>query len=419
MKSAVLAAVACLALPLSLAAQEWVEVRFDRVHLRNGNFIDGQIIARSDASVTMRIVGGEITFKYGMIDRIELVKMKDIKQKEILIDKPKGPVVKPPTDTPNVPKPPEVKGDVRAQVLAIVKKWRAAGKDARFEVQKELIPLGPEAATVLLNNLEAFVEAELQGLVEPTVSELKPDGAAALIQPALKSPKASLRASAATMLGDLNDRGSTRDIAALLTDVESKVRGAAIGSLHKLKATDAIESIAKLGVDPDQGIRNIAMAITIDLCREANRINDTIYLFKDLLNQAKGDVKADIALSLGRTNLKEAADPLVQLLRDDNANARSMALVSLANLDARQVSNDIADNMRAERDRGTRIYYITTSQALKIRKSIPILLDWMEDQDEGIRTSAQGALRAISNQNLGIDIAAWRAWWASIKTPED
>src|SRR6185295_15607172 len=98
MKSVALAAAACLALPLGLVAQDWIEVRFDRVHLKNGNFIDGRIIARNDLSVTMQIVGGEITFKYGTIDRIEVVKMKDIKQKEVLIEKPKTPVGKTPDD---------------------------------------------------------------------------------------------------------------------------------------------------------------------------------------------------------------------------------------------------------------------------------------------------------------------------------
>ena len=88
MKTLAMALAAGLAFPLALPAQDLVEVRFDRVHLRNGNVVDGHIIDRNLTTVTVKVNGGEIFFKFGSIDWIEKVKMKSLRDAAIVVDKP-------------------------------------------------------------------------------------------------------------------------------------------------------------------------------------------------------------------------------------------------------------------------------------------------------------------------------------------
>lgn len=414
MKSLVLTVGGLLGLCLPAAAQEWIETRFDRVHLRNGNVVDGSIITKTPTSVTLRIVGGEITFRASYIDRIELVKIKSLKEPAIIIEKPKTDTVTP-TQPKVTPKTPDVKADVRKSVADIVRKWRAASKDARFEVGKELIPLGPEAALYLIATIDSFSEAEIQLLVEPAVGELKPDGAAALLAPSLSSPKPHLRAGAATLIGAVGDSAHNPAITGLLKDADARVRFASMAALHKLGAKESIEAIAELGLDADQNLRTTAFSMVTDLCLKNDRSNDLVFIIGRILERATGGAKADAALALGRTAKKEAAEPLMRVLGDDDPNVRSMALVSLANLDAKQASTDVLDRMRAERDNGVRGYLATAAEKLKIRKAIPILIQWMSDSDSKIQGTAVVALRAMTSQNFGVDAAAWQAWWDGVK----
>src|SRR6185436_5678046 len=93
----------CLAVPL-LAASPLLQsfqdsdvdgLRFHRVHLTNGNFIDGQLVKETAASVLLRLRSGEMTIRRDMIDRVEFVKMRDRNQVPIPTKLPKKVDVKP------------------------------------------------------------------------------------------------------------------------------------------------------------------------------------------------------------------------------------------------------------------------------------------------------------------------------------
>ena len=70
---------------------EWVEVRFYRVHLINGNFIDGQLLKDDAKGAILKMKAGEMTIRRDMIDRVEFVKMKDRFQAPIITTVPSPP----------------------------------------------------------------------------------------------------------------------------------------------------------------------------------------------------------------------------------------------------------------------------------------------------------------------------------------
>src|SRR5579863_3100343 len=93
-----LAFVVLLAAVGAAAAQQqepnWVDVRFYRVHLHNGNVVDGQLVKQTDKEVVLLIQGGEIHFRNDVIERLELVKMRSLTEKPLLV-----PSVQSPSDT--------------------------------------------------------------------------------------------------------------------------------------------------------------------------------------------------------------------------------------------------------------------------------------------------------------------------------
>src|SRR5579862_5205103 len=59
----------------------WTETRFHRVFLRNGNVIDGQLIASSEKGLVLAVRSGEFKVPAEQIDHVELVRMRSAQDK--------------------------------------------------------------------------------------------------------------------------------------------------------------------------------------------------------------------------------------------------------------------------------------------------------------------------------------------------
>jgi HEAT repeat protein len=411
MKTVALALAAGLSLPLAVAAQELVEVRFDRVHLRNGNVVDGHIIDRNPSTVTVKVNGGEIFFKFTSIDWIEKVKVKSLRDAPIVVDKP----------TKEFDLPPGAKGklkitdyaDLERDVLRLVNKWRSTPTDGKYAVVKEIFPMGPEAGVVLMKNLQNFDVVELQHLVEPVVLEVRPPNSAPLVVPLLSSPKAALRAAGLSLLGAIGEPVALLQVGDLLKDGDPAVRAAAITTLCRVNAKDSIESILDLALDSDAAVRTVALNVVLEMCTKNER--EVMPLLAGVFERSKGDARADVALALGRTKKPEAVPLLVRVLGDDSPMVRSMSLYALAIMGAKEASGDVLHRLEVEKEMKVRVYLVSAIEKLHIRKAISTLIAWMADSEAGIRNASLAALKAMTNKNLGEDPAAWQAWWDGAK----
>src|SRR5438132_6132475 len=149
-----------LLLPQSFQDSDTGDLRFTRVHLRNGNFIDGQVVKDSVGSVLLRIRSGEIDIRRDQIDKVELVKMKSYGDRSIFFDKPKapdkGPVAMPdkgPIKTPEVNTPEAI----RKKVDMILFRYKQMRKNANDVLPVDQIQaLGEEAVVYLASSAPLF-----------------------------------------------------------------------------------------------------------------------------------------------------------------------------------------------------------------------------------------------------------------------
>ena len=82
---------------LHLAPVQEDTVTFQRVHLRNGNFIDGTLLDQTEKHVVLEFKFGTITFKRIDIDKIEHITMRSLEEKAPEVPKPvKEPIKKNP-----------------------------------------------------------------------------------------------------------------------------------------------------------------------------------------------------------------------------------------------------------------------------------------------------------------------------------
>jgi len=113
---------------------------------------------------------------------------------------------------------------------------------------------------------------------------------------------------------------------------------------------------------------------------------------------------------------------LMSLTTHCNAQIRRRALAALGERAAPQAFSNIEDQIGSE-DHDTRLCAIAALENFDPQKSVPILLDLLDDEDWRIRNEAGKALQVITGQGLGApkstysekmnDIIRqrWREWW--------
>src|SRR6185503_8075123 len=116
-----------LALPLFCQAQamncfqdsDTTDLRFYRVHLRNGNFIDGELVKDTANEVLLRLKVGEMAIRRDQIEKVEFVKMKSTNTGAIYRPDPRK---EPPKDPPAEALRDPVKNPIADKIPAEVRK---------------------------------------------------------------------------------------------------------------------------------------------------------------------------------------------------------------------------------------------------------------------------------------------------------
>src|SRR5687768_13971412 len=78
-----------LALLAQAGGEGSAESRFHRVHLRNGNFIDGDLVRQNTREIVLKLKSGEMGVRRDQIVRIEMIKMRGLQDKPEEVAQPK------------------------------------------------------------------------------------------------------------------------------------------------------------------------------------------------------------------------------------------------------------------------------------------------------------------------------------------
>jgi HEAT repeat protein len=426
------AALASLAMPATLQAQQqsgtWVETRFHRVHLLNGNFIDGQLIGESDRTLTMRVGGGEMQIRKDMIGRttkgnlrVEYVKMRSynepLKLEPIRNTRPPGPSVSSPAvTTPKAPPstaPAEtvtLTGPVEeqlAQAADILKNGTPARKKGAIQA---LAALGADAAKFLAG-VFGTLEDGLVPDATSVLSNLKEASIVSTMKGLLGSDRAVIRENAADLVGQLgaarDDSGSLRE---LLRDRDPGVRGAAVIALRRLSDFESFDIVAEMLSDPDKNVRTKALVTLTDMAQKGSLTPKLIAVFNQTLEQTQGEARIELLKEAGNQASPELAPVLIRLGADSDPMVRSHAIAGIGKLRTPEAVDFVVERMSIEREYWPRIALTGAAMTMKLQKAIDPLIEWLGDENAEIRAAAMRALQGITNLRVGSDRQAWEEW---------
>ncbi len=388
---------------------EWVEVRFHRVHLRNGNFLDGQMLKDSTQAVQLRVKGGDISVRKDQIDRVEYVKMRSLSEKPPVV-KVRKPVEPAPTAAAPAPEGP-VDESLRAKVDEALDRLGKAPENRRGIIVREIADLGEDAPFILAGRLEALDEGRRE-LAAQVLVETKSERARPAVRKLLGSPQPAVRALAARIAGAAGWSQEIAYLRALLQDRDARVRAAAIVAMEAVGDDRTLDTLADAVEDPDREVRAQAIATMDSLARKHERVDELFRMLQSSLGRASSaDARADLIGAVAGLGRSEAWRPLAAYMSDSEGQVRAAAVMALASLGVRESAPEILARFPLETDRLARLYLATAAQRFKMGDAVELLVGWLQEDDPELGGAVAVALQAITGENLGNDRGKWLAWW--------
>jgi hypothetical protein len=401
----------------SLQQADWVETRFYRVHLRNGNFIDGQILKDLPSMVVLKIKSGEMEIHRDQIDTIEFVKMRTINEPTVVQTRPGSketsgaPLTeKPGKKSPGLDLSP---AEIHARVDKIVQALKASKDEEKSFPVDQLRELGEEGAVYLTSHFPKMND-EILRLSIPAVASLKVPKTVPILVEFLKSPSPKLRQAAIMGLGYMGDGEKEQYVRPLLRDSDPRIRQTVLSILGSVQDASWFDPINPLCTDRDREVRTLAVAICTRLALKNDLVTVYLRTLADLADSTEADLRMDGVGALGAigtTGKKEVGPILARRLNDTDPKIRAAAVMALTQVGASDVGGEIVAQIPREQDHATRVYLAAAVQRLRLTQGVEPLIDWLADPDEEIRKVASAALLNVTGQPFGMDREKWLEWF--------
>lgn len=404
-------------------SQERSETRFHRVHLRNGNFIDGDLAHENEKAITLRLRVGEMIIRRDQIRQIELVRI----QERRAAPPPVAPDLKPaparrdpftpPSTRPAAPAPQPILlpgGTLQQQADHLLSQLAKARPDAKYGWVEKLVglgrPVGPYLASVL-----AKADPQCRDFLGEAIRQLKSKDSIPPLRPLLASPDPTLRTSAASIYGEVGGEEAAADLHALLSDPDAIVRGTALGALERIGSRDSFKAVARLATDRDAEVRKRAIRALSALASRHDLKADLPDVLTAALDRAQGDARCEVLEALGKSGEKGTWTSAARHLEDPSPAVRAAAASALAALAAPESAEAILGRLPLEREMQPRAGLLAAAEALKLKAAVEPLLAWLRETDPSVRALAVRSLRNITEENFGLDYDKWAAWWETAK----
>lgn len=415
---------------------ERAEVRFQRVHLKNGNFLDGTIVQQTAREVVLKMKFGEMRIRADQIERIESIKLRSVGEKAEELPtsrktappkedpagrrdpftRPAGPPAAPPRAAG--PRTPDAlfsaRPETREQVDPLLRQLERSDPEQRDSIAQRLVELGGETGPYLASLLDQ-VDREILVYVVNAIESLRDPRSVPVLYRQLESPNALVRQNAIQLVISIAGAQAAARVSLSLKDPDPAVRAAAVTGLQAVGERDAFDALAPLAADPDREVRTRALGALGDLARRHDLGDLLAATLEAAAERAQGAALLDVLASLGRTGQPRVWTTLVRYLDHDEPDVRAAAVTALGSLGGRDSAPALLARLPAEQDGAVRVALAQTVQKLVLRDAAETLIGWLDDPNVEVRASTARALQAITGQNLGADPDLWRAWWEEHK----
>ncbi len=400
-----LAAPLALACSLACFAQEaprpspWTETRFHRVHLRNGNFLDGDLVKQNSKTVILNMKPlGEFAVARDMILRLEYVKMRSIKEAPVIIAASDAPGPSIPKSVPTGERPDKAArpaADPSARRPSLTQLGGAERFPAEIRKSVDGILVG-----------HSLARSDIRTPIAPRIQALGADAMAYACWVARATPAGIEMPDLIQAVSEFEHPEVQPTLLALAVSApDSFDRAAAVKGLAKRGTPEALEAVHRAVGDPSGQVWRVASEEVAKLA-EAGRADAGLLI--EILNKAKD--KGVVARLLAKMGGEEAIEAIRSLLSDSGPKEKVALLQALgASGTAEDMSfaHDLLDNSEMSIRKETCIFLGKVRNRASVRK----LMDMLNDTEASVADSALWSLRKITGQTYDKTPETWERWW--------
>jgi HEAT repeat protein len=399
--------VIALLLVLAQAGEGWTETRFHRVTLRNGNFLDGQLLANEPESVKLRVKTGEMDVPRDQIAKVEYMRIRSYEDKPTPI-LPAEPVAAEPV-APSAGVLPAASGPWIDRARDILVNARSAPEERKERAIRELVAGGYDCARALLTLIERIGDEEAR-LAGRALRDMRNPLLKSDVKPLLASRNPVARAEAVETLASL---GVETD---LLSDGSPLVRTAALRAVEFFKPRASLARAAALCADPNPYVRAQAVRSAFLVAREHDKGADLVDgLLRALDGPADVPSRVEILNALGHLRHASAWSGVAAELKRESPEVKVAAARCLGDLANAEASPAIAEALEDEAPADVSVALVETAGRLKDPQLIPVLIERLSDARPSVSRAALDSLIGISGQNYGPRKDRWEAYWEAVK----
>lgn len=402
----------------------WNDVRFHRVHLRNGNFVDGELVRQSAREVVLRLKSGEMAVRRDLIVRVEFVKMRGIQEKAEEVEAPKTSPIGFETPTSKAPAPAKkpaaaprtraegaykASAELKARVDPLLEKLEKSDPEMIEPLVQELAQMEPEAHAYLASQLEG-ASRSLIPLIGSVLSRTKSPLAAPYLSRLLTHENPQVRKQAALALGTNGEEADASYLLPALKDKDPEVLSSVIATLSILGDAGAFDALSPLCAAEDREVRTQALGALNSLATKHNLKEQLVRTLSEAIASAPAGHTLDLLGALISTADPEAAPAVAKLLESDQVDVRKAAAEGLSRMAGPDVADEIVARLAREDSAEVRVALAGAAAKAKAVDGMDELAGWLEDENGGVRKAALEALRALSRTDFGTDRQKWEAW---------
>jgi HEAT repeat protein len=388
---------------------QWVETRFHRVHLRNGNVIDGQMVANTDKAVTLSIRGGDLDIRKDQVDRIELVKMRSLLEKP----KPVMTALAAPSKMKKGKPVPTIDAVVRAKVDQNLSLFTNASPTLRDQLTRELAQR-PGTAAYLVSKMED-VQDDVLPYVGRAIWGLQEEEAYPYILACMDSDRPGVVAQALILSGRWEGETAAMHVRRFLSDPRPRVRAAAIEALRQAGDVRSLPEIAQLLRSEDDAVRAMAINASLEMGLKFGKMEIVAGSLVNAIDRARGAVLGDLLEAAGRSRYAGMVDSLVDHLRDSEVSIRQRAAAGLVLNGSAAASRAVTQRLSVEESVEVRIQLVRAVAQMKSVEAIDPLIYMLRDKDEDLTAECLRALKLITKQDNGNRYENWINWWEQVR----
>lgn len=407
----------CLILFALVAPSAFQEtLKTHRVHLTNGNVIDGILVESTSERIGIHIDKGTVWIDFVRIRAIERLSSP-------YVDPPPQPVHDPiPVPAPDPPQPPpasllpEEDRQSLESFLAVLDKAKPV---EQRRMASKAAELGVPAGGYLAARLEAL-DPTGQSWVFDVLARIQHKDLMPVVRGLFSSRHEFVRARAVGLIDAREDAGTLPRIVELANDPAPSVRLAAFTALDTLGDRHTLALIAGGVADRDPQARARAAETCFRLAERYGQRRDLVRRWSDFSRPLPDESKILVAAYFGRLgpppgvprdhpdfDVPRSVERLIRWLGDRSPEVRRACAGSLAVLEAREAVPDLLEALERELDPATQAAFALAFERLGDRRAVRPLVAMLRSPDEAVKASAAAALRKITGQPFGTNARAW------------